>query len=449
MPTQINQKSHMTYTTISLLAFLVTHATLKQSRAKEAELSLLSKCIQFAILAITLQCKGLTPVHLHIRFIIDVLGSDPTPICLILTPWGYLLGMEKLLTYLPIIKKLWQMCLKNSQNGLLRSGIQSSVASPTLDDFVRFLVWINTNQNHLMEAFGFKAMQGCLNCIAQLLEMYVIEHVVMKKVTSLSTLPVLKGKKGNCRNSCPALRIAWKKRMQSVRFKVNMESRELTKDILPKHVQRLFYTASVVEYLRNLKLHFGPANCTRLQLSMDESQHTEATMVTSVYSPQNDMAAYAPIVVMSKATYNDVDLDELVALAKHSKLTRLAAFMHIKALQQVLLGLGHDLENFRLPDAVLARPLTANEVRYQDPHTGKWMVFNSYTSCATPQIPQNFAWDKMPLLTLCIDQAGTGLSCAQYLMEKMGILMVQQSDKFHRAWNDMKLSFKEWDLRPC
>ena len=308
-------------------------------------------------------------------------------------------------------------------------------------DFFRFLLWLNVNQPTFMELFGHKAMHACIYCIAKLLEAYVIEHVALAKTRPVvMPLPILKGKKGCSRNTHAAVKAAWVDKIKAAKYQNTMSSRALTNNLLPEGVQKLFEQAMVVSYFQKPKTQFGSVK--RLQLSMDESHHTESTMVTSVYSPQNDTVAYAPIVVLNKATRNDLDLDELVQLAHQSKLTRLSAFIHIKALQQVLLGLGHELDTFMLPDGVVARPLTATEARYQDPATQKFMVYNEQTQCATPHIPQNFDWDSLPLLTLCIDQASTGLACAQFLMEKMGILMLQQPDKFHRAWNDMKLSFK-------
>jgi hypothetical protein len=441
LKTENHQKQHMTYNTLSFLAFLVTHVAMKQSRAKPAEMELLSKFIDFACTAVSLECKAVKPQHLLIQFSLDVLGLGNCIIKLVLTPFKRLKGMVSLLRVLPVLKTYWNHCQKLTALGRLTPGISSNMDSPTLWEFLRFLMWLNVNQPHFMELFGCNALHACMHCIAKLLEAYVIEHVVLAKLKPLSMpLPLLKGKKGKCRDTHAALKIAWVEKIKSAKYHNNMCTMALTDHLCPIGVQRLFEQAMVVSYFKKLKTQFGSVK--RLQLSMDESHHTESTMVTTVYSPQNDMAAYAPIVVLNKATHNDLDLDELVQLAHQSKLTRLSAFIHIKALQQVLLGLGHELDNFMLPDQVLARPLTSTESRYQDPATKKWMVYNEQTQCATPHIPQNLDWDSLPLLTLCIDQASTGLACSQFLMEKMGILMLQQPDKFHRAWNDMKLSFK-------
>lgn len=430
---------YLTYNSLSLVAFLVTHSAMKQCRHKDAERKLMSKFIDYACTAISLEGNLIQPKHLLIQFSMELLGHGTCNVCLVLAPNKMVHGMHQLCVLLPGLRPIWAVCLKQTMAGTLGTGMASTIDNPTMQDFMRFLMYLNVNNQGYMELFGYKALHACLNCIAILVESYVIEHVALAKLKP-APLPILKSKHGFSRNTAPALRKAWMAKMKLAKFHNSDITKALTSEILPSGVQALFEHACVVAYFNKLKLYFGSA--IRIQLSMDASNHTEDTMVTSVYSPHNDMAAYAPIVVMNKATHNDLDFAELKELAAEAKLTRLAAFTHIKALEQVLLGLGLCMDTFMLPHQVLARPLTSSETRIQDPHTKKWMIYNSHTLCSTLQIPANFEWDRLPLLTICIDQASTGLASAQFLMEKTGMLMLQLPDKFHRAWNDIKLSFK-------
>jgi hypothetical protein len=61
------------------------------------------------------------------------------------------------------------------------------------------------------------------------------------------------------------------------------------------------------------------------------------------------------------------------------------------------------------------------------------MIKNSTTGMTQFQVPQDFAWASVPLLAVCIDQAQTGLACNQFLMEKIGLMMLLFYDKFHRV----------------
>ena len=429
---------HMTYTSVSLLAFLVTHAAMKQCRSKDDEMHLLSKCIAFGCQA--MEGSMVKPAHLLINFSIEVLGYDTCNVCIVLMPNRHVHGMDILLGKVPSLKGLWAKCKDKALMGIKGRYITSSIEHPLIEDFILFMMHLDCTRQDLMDVFAYSAMRSCLSCVAILLEAYVIEHVV-KPRTEPHPLPVLRGRKGAARNTAPALRLAWVKKVKLAKFHNNVTTQALTSDILPQGVQQIFEHASVVNYFNQLKSEFGPVR--RLQLSMDESNHTESTMVTTVYSPQNDLAAYAPIVVIHKASFNDLDLDELRQLAAESKLVRLAAFTHIKALHQVLQAFGHDFDTYKLPLDVAARPLRAHETRYQDPVTRKWSIYDSLAKSSSLQIPQGFEWDKLPLLSVCIDQAGSGLSSCQFLMEKMGLVMLQFSDKFHRAWNDLKLSFKD------
>ena len=420
----------LSYKTMCLLVFMVTHASQKQCRSKEAEMHLVGKFALFAALG----CggKSVKADDMLLKFNMEVLGHGQCNVCLVMTPTRHLIGMpQQVLNLLPMLKGMWDRVKDRALMGIACSNISSNIAQPLIEDWLFFLMFLDKNNPELRDVFVTSAMRACLLCISKMLEGYVIDNVVAARTEPSMALPILKGKKGKARNTDPAARKAWMNKMLLTKFTINKFTQALTRDILPKGVQDNFEHASVVAYLKKLKTAFKDVK--RVHLSMDESNHTESTLVTAVYSPQNNMAAYAPIVAMQKATFRDLDLPELKELAAEAKLVRMAAFTYIKALHQVLQSWGHDLDTYKLPPEVIARPLKSHEMRIQDEVTKKWVIHDTIAGTCCFQVPHNFQWNNVPLLMVCIDQAQTGLASNQFLMDKIGLVMLQTGDKFHRV----------------
>ena len=427
-PEQKRTLEIISFTTVSMLAFLFVHAGMKQSKVKENEMDLMSKAIVFACVAL---CgSNVKPEHLIIKCTMNLLGDGPTEIMLVLMPNKFVSGMPHLVEKIPQLQVIWDMIKDKNRMGIAGRDITSCIQHPLMEDLIFFLMYLHKNRTDLMDVFAYSLIKGCLECLATLLEVYVMEHVVTKQAQP-DILPRLYGRKGQARITDATSKMAWVKKLTATKFHNNCVSKLLTKDILPVRLQTIFEHASVICYLNRLKEYFQTVR--RIHLSMDESNHTEATLVTTVYSPQNNIAAYAPIIVMQKATLQDLDLDELKQLASEAKLVRLASFMYIKSLHQVLAALGHDFDTYKLPPSVIARPLGADELRFRDPITKKFMIKNSTTGITQFQVPQDFAWASVPLLAVCNDQAQTGLACNQFLMEKIGLMMLLFYDKFHRV----------------
>jgi hypothetical protein len=325
---------------------------------------------------------------------------------------------------------MWKSIKHKSLLGISGRNITSDIDCPVMGDWVFFLMWLHNNRSDMMELFGYQAMLASQQCLATLVEHYVCETIVPAQAEA-APLPLLRGRKDKARNTEPLLRLAFLGKLKIAKFHNNHITRALNRTLLPEGAQQVFEHASVVAYMQKLLTVYKPVN--RLHLSMDESNHTEPTMVTAVYSPQNDWAAYAPIVVMQKASMDDLDLDELKQLAADQKLERMPSFNYIKCLQRVLLSLGQDLDTYKLAPEVVARPLKSQEVRIQDPETNKWIIHDAVHNTWTPKLPVSYDWSAVPLLVVWIDQAGTGLASSQYLMEKTGLMMLQYADKFHRA----------------
>ena len=107
--------------------------------------------------------------------------------------------------------------------------------------------------------------------------------------------------------------------------------------------------------------------------------------------------------------------------------------MAIKGTYQTLLSVGQDFIRYELPNTVIARPVYADEVRYFDDAASQWMVMNTLTNVVVPQVPSSLNWAMLPLMVVWIDQAQTGLACYQYLIETIGLMLLQYFDTFHRV----------------
>lgn len=428
MPHKKRSNEHMAFSTMALLVFLVEHTLMKQSRAKEREMDLVDKLIGFSCAAMCAHHHLVKPEMLIIPIDMTILGHGPCTIFLVLQSNKHLQGMNGLLHYIPDLNSIWRKIQHQSVAGVHAKHIVSNMDSPLLMDFIMFLMWLANHRRDLWELFGHNAMMSCLRCITTLSEIYLVETVVRSRLEH-APLPLLKGRKGTHRNTHPAAKSAWIKLTRLAKFTNNNITQVLTRTTLPKGLQQLFEHACVVSYFNTVKITF--AGVRRLHLSMDASNHTEDTMVTAVYSPSNNFAAYASIVVLQHPTLGDLDIDDLKTLAAEGKLTRMSAFNHIKALHQVLQSLGQNLEHYKLPTNVIARPLYSHESRYE--FATKWWIWDKHTQTSAPQVPASLTWASMPLLVTCIDQASTGLAAMQFLMESNGVMMLQYFDKYHRV----------------
>ena len=101
-------------------------------------------------------------------------------------------------------------------------------------------------------------------------------------------------------------------KLKKVSFHNNFITHGLTDDLLPVHVQRLYDRVHCHVSLQQARAAFQGLN--RIHLNMDASNHTEDTLVSTVYSPDIDKAAYASIVVLNKATTEDMDTEGLKIL---------------------------------------------------------------------------------------------------------------------------------------
>ena len=93
-------------------------------------------------------------------------------------------------------------------------------------------------------------------------------------------------------------------------------------------------------------------------------------LVSTLYSPRLDCAAYMPNQHIRKLVLSDLQ-ESFIEEAKASKLGTLEGYSEVRGLSHALLkSTGCSLMDFRIPEALLARPLQAGEARVF--HGGQW-----------------------------------------------------------------------------
>ena len=419
------------FSTVGLLVFLAFHSQQQTCKVKDNEFNLLLKLLQYAKRAASINVNVL-PEWLVLPVHTSILGFGDTTHYLIWSPIqpSRVEQMDTVLAQLPKLRWAWENMAKAYISGHYGRFINSTIDNPIIDDLLMFLLFIKLWHKDLWDVFGCAALQALLKCMAKLVETYVIEYYV-EADTPCAPLPILRGRKGYARNTDPINRAIWMAKLKKVSFHNNFITHGLTDDLLPVPVQRLYDRVHCHVSMQQARAAFQGLN--RIHLNMDASNHTEDTLVSTVYSPDIDKAAYASIVVLNKATTEDLDNEGLKILNAKAKLTRKAAFVAIKGMYQTLLSVGQDFIRYELPNTVIARPLYADEIRYFDDAASQWMVMNTLTNVVVPQVPSSLNWAMLPLMVVWIDQAQTGLACYQYLIETIGLMLLQYFDTVHRV----------------
>ena len=163
-------------------------------------------------------------------------------------------------------------------------------------------------------------------------------------------------------------------------------------------------------------------------------------LVSTLYSPSLDCAAYMPNQQIKKLILSDLQ-ESFIEEAKASKLGTLEGYSEVRSLSHALLkSTGCSLMDFRIPEALLARPLQDGEARVL--HGGQWYIVGP-GDMVRPEVPTSLDLSLLPALCSCSDQGPSNTASLNFLMFAGEGLMVQvQYDHFHRGWNDVKLSAK-------
>ena len=158
------------------------------------------------------------------------------------------------------------------------------------------------------------------------------------------------------------------------------------------------------------------------------------------------MAAYVPVQDLKRPTVGQLD-PELQALGLEGKLTRVEGWAEARALSHALSGLGLAFNDLKVPDHVIARPLTAEEVRHT--HNGISFIYNEVSRTLIPETPVGFQWSKMKAIISVSDQGATNRAALHFLAygpQETRLMLGLQWDPFHRCWNGLKAAMRKASL---
>ena len=104
--------------------------------------------------------------------------------------------------------------------------------------------------------------------------------------------------------------------------------------------------------------------------------------------------------------------------------------------------MGYGLEEFRVPQTLLARPLKPHEVRLRG-NDGRVYIVDTKSNQATPEVGPNIKLSELNIIISISDQGPLNVSSLNFLQYSKGAHMALCLwDPFHRAWNDIKTSAK-------
>lgn len=120
----------------------------------------------------------------------------------------------------------------------------------------------------------------------------------------------------------------------------------------------------------------------------------------AVYSHRLDKAAWLLNQELHPVMMSDLH-DDLLGLARKSKLKRISGYNEMRGLSAALRSIGLSLQDFELPPDLVARPLQAHEFRVKGPD-GRWWIYDETTDSAKPQIPDAIqGWTSCRSWSLC------------------------------------------------
>ena len=120
-----------------------------------------------------------------------------------------------------------------------------------------------------------------------------------------------------------------------------------------------------------------------------------------------------------------------------NKAERTASYHWLGALDALMRrGLNCTLEQFVVPDGVIARPLTADEVRVWNSVAGVWCVLMA-DGTMVPELPPSV--HPLPLLVLPVDQCSVSWAAGHFCMGRSSkpYLLSLHPDEYHMEWNEI------------
>ena len=213
---------------------------------------------------------------------------------------------------------------------------------------------------------------------------------------------------------------------------------------------------------------------SHFNLVSDASKHSGMEVLVSViFSHENQTAGLPPLQVIlpcdALLAPGELDLTSLVEqLAKDNKLQRLAAYRQLQAIShqlQLSTGGRFNLTSFGVPEYLRLSPVEPGQTRFchrvTDAQGSSMRLAGIEFESAAEADPDQMEltdrqeqfllpseaenpnwWLNVPILTLQLDQGGTGMAGAAYAIHHLGHLIHVRWDIFHRCIRDLKLSLQ-------
>eukprot|EP00438_Fugacium_kawagutii_P036662 Skav236023 [mRNA] locus=scaffold1524:87232:91566:- [translate_table: standard] len=336
---------------------------------------------------------------------------------------------------------LWKKLQRNTWLGYC---ICSSPESATIQDIFFFICYVSAHPalkmfgNNMLNTFGkVVGAQMFLHAGAWLAD--YAKHLC---TLAMEALPMSRSRAGVLRRALDPvnrmLLLAKLKNEKIHRARIAKTHDELT----PKHLRMLRYEAYLEVFLYAQILRKCFKNQHQFSICWDPSTYGgKETLVSTVYSPDLNLSAYLLNQQITKLLLSDLH-ESLLPLAKQRKLTRLAGYNELKGLSHALCSIGMSLMDYVVPEGLVLRPVTADELVVKDP-MGRPLLYNTKTTVAAPMVPDHIDLAKLPVLVSISDQGPVNVPALNYLMySKQALLLTSQWDVFHRCWNDIKLAGK-------
>ena len=339
---------------------------------------------------------------------------------------------------------IWEKLQKQPWCGHI---VTSAGHSSTIQDIMLFLCYLvahqkeEVNQCSPYHTAGKVILQDLFVWLGCILDAEAVA-LAEEPMQGLPMLKTLQGGHKKRADKCNQFILMNKlKEMKSNRKKVAATHDELA----PRHGDLIEREAHITVSLYNAKVSntFASPQCPRqFSIAWDPSDYGgRSTLVSTLYSPALDCAAYMPNQVIRKLIMSDLQ-PTFVEEAKASKLGTLEGYSELRALSFALMqATGTTLMDYRIPESVLARPLRDGETRVCC--NGIWYIVGP-GDLVRPEVPAHMDLATLPALVSCSDQGPSNTASLNFIQFAGEGLMVQvQYDCFHRGWNDVKLSAKK------
>ena len=361
------------------------------------------------------------------------LSANPEVVCMVLmhTGQGTLVSEELHFSEQGLCHDRWKGFLHQNTGAIalweklgsrtwLNRCISSSSAHASWQDICFFLCFIYCHQTlamartHLWKAIGRHCLPIVLNQAAQWLN-HMARELGKQALQQLPELRTKTGRAKRCADPVNKLLLLWKLRKKKLHRKTIGSTHDTG-----KASQRMLKFENYIDcllYLQQLESAFGGDPRPQLSISWDPSTYGgKDTFVGCVYNPQTNLAGYLPNQQLTQVMVSDLETS-LLPLARSRKLTRLDGYKDLKGLSASLGGIGLRLEDFKVPEGLLWRPMQAGQFRLRGANGNIFVVDED--GHVKRQLPDGLDLGNIPCLVSTSDQ---GPKCSS-----TELLHVQQS----------------------